>query len=196
MNPTITSPDLPRQMVRLADMARLAPERRKRALGICIREVERQAKRIATRAGVFKTGAGKLSQSLRGRVFSTTTAGLTVGVAYGLIQDHGGKTRPHIIRPRFAKALMFPAGKGYAAMGLMIGKGANRQLLTGGRTGFQAGAAAKLHAKGQMQGMMLLKHVHHPGSRIPPTHYSWKAYLASRTYMQEQTRLAAMGRTA
>lgn len=192
MIPTISSPDLPRVMARLDDLAKLAPERRKKALGVAIREVERNAKRIARSGGVFsRRSTGTLARSLRGSVVSTTLAVLNVGVQYGLIQDHGGVTRPHPIKLRFAKAFAFPSSFGSANAVRSVGKS--------GRMGkFQRrGASVRGTAAGYWVGSGSKGTpgvINHPGSRIPATNYSWKAYLASREEIRKQIADAMLGR--
>ncbi len=202
MIPKIQSDDLPRQVARLEEIAKLAPERRRSILGYAIREIERAAKRIARSGGVFSVrSTGRLAASLRGRVESSTTAGLHVGVAYGVIQDQGGTTRPHEIRPRFKRALAFASRPGFAAMSLRVRLGSARRrggdfIYHSGPIHFREGAAAKLAARGAITGMTVVRSVKHPGSRIPPTHYSWKAWLASREGIREKIAEIMLGRRA
>lgn len=158
--------------LKLDDLSKSAPARRREALRNCIVEIERKAKRIARSGGVFSDRSrGVLARSISHEVSSGgEEARLTVGVKYGLIQEFGGTTRPHIIRPKRAKVLAWSTG-----FKTMIGRG-GRSLKKGRDV------------------MAFAREVHHPGSRIKPKRYSWKALEQSMGYVLQQVRNVALGK--
>lgn len=84
-----------------------------------------------------------------------------VGVIYAAIQEFGGKTRPHIIKPKYKKALRWVSSQGaFVAI-----KG--RRLRTNTIYAFA-------------------KEVHHPGSNIPARPYMRPAFLKTRDKILER----------
>lgn len=142
-----------------------------------------------------RRSTGRLAASLRGRVASTTMAYLAVGVEYGLIQDHGGVTKAHPIKLRNAKAFAFASGPGGFSNAARIGSSKKFARIGSSRIS-RASAAGK-----SITGMTIVSGskgtpgtINHPGSRIPATNYSWKAYLASRDLIRQQISDAMLGR--
>jgi phage gpG-like protein len=181
--------DLTRNVYRLNGIEAATERQKQQLLLRSIIKVEEQAKKNAP---VGRVRGGSLRQRINWKIESDGAAVIRAGVVYGRIQEFGGVTKPHMIYAKPGKALMFPASGGHAAMALMIGKGANRQLV-GGKTHYQAGAAGKLSARGQMTGMMLLSHVHHPGSKIKPKHYTRNAFETCLPAIQEDARKMLAG---
>lgn len=161
MSVQIVTDDLKRELYRVEGAIQATPAQMRRALGKAIIEVEREAKRTAPVGrypGQGKVG-GALKQSISNAVIGDDTAVLTVGVAYGSIQDKGGVTRPHIIRAKDRPFVTnFSWRKGNIVGARTVGR-------TGGMLAFKIG--------GQM---IFRKQVNHPGSRIPPKHYARQAF--------------------
>lgn len=172
-------------LYRLDSAIAATPATMRRVLTQMIIEVEREAKRYARSGGAFSSrSTGRLARSIGHQVSGSDIAILTTGVKYGMIQEFGGQTKAHEIRPRFAKALAFKTGAGFSSNVLRVGKGSGA-MFHSGPVRFAAGAAAKLAARGQLAGMTVVKAVHHPGSRIPGTHYAQKSFAEKRETIRE-----------
>lgn len=83
-------------------------------------------------------------------------------VEYAAIHEFGGQTKPHIIRAKNAKALVFSRGSGG---GLTF---YNRKSI---RAGVKAAKAAGGTRAGFMGDLIFRKEVHHPGSKMPARFY-------------------------
>lgn len=81
------------------------------------------------------------------------------GVPYAQIQEEGGRTRPHDIRPVRAQALAF---------------------MMPGRMGFSGGE--------KTSSLVITKLVHHPGSRIPEHPYMRLALYRERPFFERGIR--------
>lgn len=169
MSVQIVTDDLKREEYRVEGAIQATPAQMRRALQKAIIEVEREAKRTAPVGrypGQNKVG-GALKQSLSHMMVGEDTAALTVGVKYGLIQDRGGVTSPHIIR---AKDRPFVTNFSWRKGNIVGVKTVGR---TGGVLAFKMG--------GQM---IFRKQVNHPGSRIPPKHYARQAFENARPQVE------------
>lgn len=120
-------------------------------------EIQRQLKR---RSGMLMNSIGnsKTVDDENGLIVGSIGP---VGVVYAAIQEFGGQTRPHIIRPRYKKFLRFASSSGQ----FMTIKG--RRLKTNTIYAFA-------------------KEVHHPGSKIPARPYLRPALLKSREKIMER----------
>jgi phage gpG-like protein len=103
---------------------------------------------------------GRLRRSITSKV--TSGAGQFTGivgtnVVYAKIQEFGGQTKPHEIRPRNAKALLF-AARGF------IGPAENTKTQGGRYAKGKMGRLQRAIGAGEMQFATV---VHHPGSKIP-----------------------------
>lgn len=115
----------------------------------------------------FKRRSGMLMNSIpNSKSVEDTETGVigTIGpsgVIYAAIQEFGGQTRPHIIRPRYRKALRWASSSGQ----YMTLKG--RKLKTNSIYVFA-------------------QEVHHPGSKIPARPYMRPALLKTRERILER----------
>lgn len=110
------SPDLARRVRVVSDKSRFH-----RAMGIALVSLTKRAfNDPSLRPGAWPALAGGGAARLRKsgtlaespRVVSATSSGVTVGTdrKYAAIHQLGGKTKAHVIRPKFKKALKTPFG--------------------------------------------------------------------------------------
>ena len=96
---------------------------RKRLRVVIVRNTQRLAAKVRAKlnGGVLKKRSGRLFNSIKSEMHENND-GIwgevkSVGVVYAGIHERGGRTKPHIIRPKNAKALHFMiGGKGVFAM--------------------------------------------------------------------------------
>jgi phage gpG-like protein len=109
---------------------------------------------------VLHVRTGRLRRSITARTSNDGvhfTGIVGTNVEYARIQEFGGTTKPHEIRPRNARALLFGA-RGFI--------GPQQDLKTqGGR--YAAGKKGRLSRAVGAGEMQFARVVHHPGSRIP-----------------------------
>ena len=97
-----------------------------------------------------------------------------VGVVYAAIHEFGGRTRPHIIRPRYKKALSWISSQGqFTSLPQMKTSKTGGQFMTMRRLGTN-----KLR--------VFTKEVKHPGSNIPARPYIRPAILKNREKIAER----------
>lgn len=120
-------------------------------------EIQRQLRR-RTGALMNSISNSKQVEEIEGSVIGTIGP---VGVVYAAIHEFGGQTRPHIIKPRYKKALRWVSSQGQF-MSL-----SGRRLRTN-----------TIHA--------FAKEVKHPGSKIPARPYMRPALLKSRERIAER----------
>jgi hypothetical protein len=112
----------------------------------------------------------RLSRAITSIVQSTSGAvrvvvGVLAIVAYGRIQELGGTTRPHEIRPRRKLALRWASGKFIGPI----------RLTKGGKISRRQGG-----------GLVFSRLVHHPGSRIPSRPYVRPAVEQNLGFIQSR----------
>ena len=101
----LTITGAPEAMDRLAKLSTAGMSRAmRRAMTAGIARVYRRAMANLT-GGVLRVDTGRLRQSIVTDVSQDgTSARIGTNVEYAAIHEYGGTTRPHIIRPRNAKA--------------------------------------------------------------------------------------------
>lgn len=99
------------------------------------------------------------------------------GVVYAAIHEFGGKTRPHIIRPRNGKTLKFTRSAG-AFMTL--------PKLKTNTTGASSGQFMTVSRLRTNKLEVFAKEVHHPGSNIPARPYIRPALLKTKDKILER----------
>lgn len=154
------------------------PKRRRRFLTLSIQRVKRAAAQTApVKSGTLKRGIGyEVDQDC---------AYLTSGVAYGLIQERGGKTKPHDIFPRNAKVLAWRTSA--ASPFIQRIRFGNSKMLRSLSASNIASATKRLRAGKAVSGMYFHwpagRGVHHPGSRIKPQRYAMRAFESCRGFI-------------
>lgn len=115
----------------------------------------------------------RLSRAITSFVEATDFAvrsviGVLATVAYGRIQEQGGVTSPHLIRPRYKKALRWVSGRTGPLLLMKSGKPSRKNR------GF----------------FVFAKLVHHPGSRIPARPFIGPAVTANLGFIEDRWREA------
>lgn len=140
-------------------------------------EMQRQFK---TRSGFFRNSIpnSKTVDEVDGIVVGSIGP---VGVVYAAIHEFGGKTRPHIIRPRFKKALAWSGSSGqYSTLSQM------RTNRVGSGEGASRGQFMTMRRIKTNKVKIFAKEVHHPGSNIPARPYMRPALLKNREKIAER----------
>lgn len=159
--------DLRRNIVRMGDLSRVSVEKKLLLVERSLLRIQKEARQYARSGGAFsRRSVGILARNINYKINSDGTGTITTGVKYGMIQEFGGQTKPHLIRPINGKALAFASGPGGYSNAARIGNGKKFHSVLSGRV-------SAAFAKGKsVTGMTVVNHVHHPGSKIPGTHYT------------------------
>lgn len=174
----IETVELKENIYRINGMSNATQQQKAKLLVDALIMIDRQVKRYARSGGAFsRASTGNLARKSGWKVLDDGVGVITTGVVYGRIQEFGGVTKPHVIKPRFAKALAFKTGNGFASNFLKVGSGP-LALWHSGPIRVSGSMTAKQRAgfNKQLTGMTVVKSVNHPGSRIPGTHYTRKSF--------------------
>lgn len=94
-------------------LGRLTEDMRRRLRVTIVRDGKELASRVRGKlsGGVLKVRSGRLLNSIRSEMVENTAEiygrVFSLGVPYAAIQERGGQTRPHVIRPKNVQALHF-----------------------------------------------------------------------------------------
>lgn len=130
--------------------------------------VEKRAKELVS-GPVLTVRTGTLRRSISHRIEpqpDRVTGRVTAGAAYARIHELGGTTRPHLIRPKRAKALRFGVQ--------------NTRFLESAEGSFSYDGVD----------MVFARVVHHPGSKIPERSYLRRALRETTGQIRAEIRLA------
>jgi hypothetical protein len=147
-------------MRRLEGLTAASPQNLNKLIDRSMIKIDREVKIYARSGGAFsKRSTGMLARKSGWKNMGDGSGVATAGVAYGLIQERGGTTKPHEI---VAKARPYVTNFSWRK-GKIVGKKTVGR--TGGVLAFMIGGK-----------MIFRKSVHHPGSKITGTHYTLKSY--------------------
>lgn len=99
-------------------LGRLPEEVRKQLRPVLVRDGKELAARVRGKLSgpVLKIGSGRLLNSIRSEMIENANAlyvrVYSSGVPYAAIHEYGGRTRPHMIFPKNARALHFMVANG------------------------------------------------------------------------------------
>ena len=168
------------------------PEKSRQAVGQKVRflalMLQNYVKEDELTGQALHVRSGNLRRSITNKVIDsdgTYTGIVGTNCVYAAIHEFGGSTRPHLILPVHAKALMFQSAGFVGPV----------QVLKNQNGRYSKGAKAKITAALAEGALQFAKGVHHPGSKIPMHSFLRSALDAKRSEIVAQLQDAIRGAT-